>query len=156
VQIAGRGAPDYEAALRTRAAGGNVSFVGHVEPSAFLRGLDLLVIPSVWEDPFPRVFHEALAQGVPSLVTPLGGLPEVIVPGATGFVARDAGVAGLRDALLALPRRERWPDHGALLRAAHAYDAGRIAAQYEAVLLAAARRTAPSGDAGETWSPPPA
>jgi glycosyltransferase involved in cell wall biosynthesis len=152
LQVAGRGAPDYEAALRTRAAGANVSFLGHVVPAAFLRGIDLLVIPSVWEDPFPRVFHEALAHGVPSLVTPLGGLPEVIVPGVTGFVARTVGAAALREALLALPPRAHWPDRAALLDAARAYDADRIASQYEAVLLAAARREAPSGDAGESWS----
>jgi glycosyltransferase involved in cell wall biosynthesis len=156
LQVAGSGAPDYEAALRTRAAGANVNFLGHVAPTAFLRGLDLLVIPSVWEDPFPRVFHEALAQGVPSLVTPLGGLPEVIVPGVSGFVAREAGAAGLREALLDLPPRARWPDRAALREAARDYDAGRIASQYEAVLVAAAQRGAPPDDAGESWSPPSA
>ena len=43
---------------------------------------------------FPRVFHEALAFGVPSLVTPLGGLPEVIEHGRTGFVASGTDAGG--------------------------------------------------------------
>lgn len=156
--IAGSGRPDDVARLRARADGcANIMFLGHVRPDDFFPNLDLLVVPSVWEDPFPRVFHEALAYGVPSLVSPLGGLPEVIRPGQTGFVARAADAPALREALAALLDKG-WDRAGMRTRcrdAATAYDAIRIAGQYEAVLQAAAsRRPIPAG-AGEVWRPPP-
>ncbi len=125
--------------------------------NSLLPNLDLLVIPSVWEDPFPRVFHEALAYGVPSLTTPLGGLPEAIEPGRTGFIAAGADAGSLHDALLPLAV------HGwdfSLMRdacrtAAAAYAPSRIVLQYEAVLAAAAGISPPSGDTradtGEAW-----
>ena len=104
--VAGKGEASYEAFLRSRAANcRRVHFLGHVTPAEFFPRIDLLAIPSVWEDPFPRVFHEALAYGVPSLVTPLGGLPEVIRPGQTGFIAGGSDAAALGSALRILLER---------------------------------------------------
>ncbi len=40
--------------------------------------LDLLVVPSVWEEPFGLVAIEALAAGVPVLAADRGGLPEIV------------------------------------------------------------------------------
>jgi glycosyltransferase involved in cell wall biosynthesis len=161
--VAGRGRPDYVAALRARAAGsGAIAFLGHVRPADFFPAIDLLVIPSVWEDPFPRVFHEALAYGVPSLVSPLGGLREVIRPGQTGFVADGADAVSLRAALGALVAQgwDRAAMRARCRAAAAAFDADRIAGQYEAVLHAAAARAPIPEEAGEVWrgplaSPPP-
>jgi glycosyltransferase involved in cell wall biosynthesis len=154
LHIAGRGAPDYEAALRTYGAPHvNVKFLGHVVPADFFPKIDLLVIPSVWEDPFPRVFHEALAYGVPSLVSPLGGLPEVIEHGRTGFIAPSATAEGLCEALETL-LSGAWDSTAmrrACLSAAQAYTPGRIGDQYEAVLTAAALGSAIPEYAGEPW-----
>lgn len=159
LSVAGTGAADYVDGLRAHATGrGRITFLGHVRPADFFPTIDLLVIPSVWEDPFPRVFHEALAYGVPSLVSPLGGLREVIVPGRTGFVAAGADAAALRAALTGLAGHG-W-DRAALARecraAAAAYAPDRIAGQYEAVLHAAAHGQPIPTDAGETWRPPAA
>ena len=151
LSIAGRGSAEYQAALKARAAAlTNVSFVGQVRPDEFLSSLDLLVIPSVWEEPLGRVSHEALLYGVPSLVTPLGGLREVVDDGRTGFVAPTADAEGLRTVLLDLLAR-RWTPAGmrqACREAAEAYTPDLIAAQYEAVLQAAACGTEPPPWAG--------
>ena len=40
--------------------------------------LDLLVMPSIWEEPFGLVAVEALAAGVPVLASIRGGLPEIV------------------------------------------------------------------------------
>ena len=133
LDIAGRGTSEYEAKLRGHSAGcESIRFRGHVAPADFLPSLDLLVIPSIWEDPFPRVFHEALAHGVPSLILPLGGLREVIDPGRTGFIAPAATAAGLRTALADLLRGAWDPRamRAACLSAAAAYGPARIAGQY--------------------------
>ena len=144
--IAGGGRRDYVEALHRRAGDrAGVRFLGHVAPDSFFTQIDLLVIPSVWEDPFPRVFHEALAFGVPSMTTPLGGLPEVIAPGRTGFITEAADAHSLHDAL------RRLLDQGcdfasmraACREAAADYAPCRIVAQYEAVLLAAAGAALP-------------
>jgi glycosyltransferase involved in cell wall biosynthesis len=131
----------------------DVQFLGHVAPDEFFPRIDCLVIPSVWEDPFPRVFHEALAYGVPSLVTPLGGLPEVIRPGQTGFVASGSDAAALQQAIARLldPGWNRPLMREACRAAAAAYAPARIVAQYAAVLRAAATGGAVPDDAGEVW-----
>lgn len=154
LRIAGTGKPDYTQALHGRAAGvPAISFVGHVSPPEFFPTLDLLVIPSVWEDPFPRVFHEALAYGVPSLATPLGGLSEVIEHGRNGFLIAgtdgQALYAGLSDLI-----NGSW-DHGMVFvecrKAAANFAPSRISAEYEAVLMAAAERQPVPDGAGASW-----
>jgi glycosyltransferase involved in cell wall biosynthesis len=155
--IAGKADEGHARALRESVATRtDVRFAGYVRPQDFFPAIDCLVIPSCWEDPFPRVFHEALGFGVPSLVTPLGGLPEVIEPGRNGFVARGTDAAALRDAVAALlsPTWDRAAMREACLAAAADYAPERIFAQYEAVMHAAATRSAVPEDAGEVWRPP--
>ncbi len=154
LSVAGTGKPDYAEALQARAAGaGGIRFVGHVSPPEFFPSIDLLVIPSVWEDPFPRVFHEALAYGVPSLATPLGGLAEVIEHGRNGFLIAGTDAQALFASLSELigapwDRRVVFTE---CRKAAANFAPSRISAQYEAVLMAAAaRRPVPEG-AGAPW-----
>lgn len=86
VAIAGRGPADYEAKLRGMAEGLAVRFVGHVEPLQFLAQIDVLVVPSVWHEPFGRVVQEAFACGVPVVGSASGGIPEVIGTAGPGFL----------------------------------------------------------------------
>jgi glycosyltransferase involved in cell wall biosynthesis len=53
-----------------------------------LAELDLLVIASKAEG-MPRVMLEAFSAGVPVLAFPVGGIPEVITDGETGFLVRE-------------------------------------------------------------------
>jgi phosphatidylinositol alpha 1,6-mannosyltransferase len=52
-------------------------------------GMDIFVFPS-HTDTFGNVVLEALASGVPAVVTPDGGPKSLVREGATGFVAADA------------------------------------------------------------------
>ena len=63
--IAGRGKLDYEAELKALADPAKVSFVGYRDSASFLQGIDVLVVPSLWEEPFGLVAVEACASGVP-------------------------------------------------------------------------------------------
>ena len=64
-----------------------------------LGAADLACIPSL-EDNYPNIALEALACGTPCLVTPVGGLPEMVREGTSGVVAAAADAGALADALL--------------------------------------------------------
>src|SRR5262249_22149217 len=73
---------------------------------AALSGLDLLLVPSVWNEPNPRVILEAFAAGVPVSVFRAGGIPEIVEHNRTGLLASDpAEMAQLALELLADPAR---------------------------------------------------
>jgi phosphatidylinositol alpha 1,6-mannosyltransferase len=85
----------------------------HAEFLGVLRGedlsrayasMDLLVFPS-HTDTFGNVVLEALASGVPALVTPDGGPCTIVRDGETGLIRNDADFAGAIAALMADPRR---------------------------------------------------
>ncbi|MDP2404397.1 MAG: glycosyltransferase family 4 protein [Methylotenera sp.] len=48
--------------------------------------VDMIVLPSVWQDPCPLVVLEAMASGTCLLSTSVGGVPEVMVNGQTGVL----------------------------------------------------------------------
>ena len=85
ILVAGTGNPEYVAALKAQFAGPNVVFAGHIEPSAFFEAVRFCVVPSVWYEPFGRIFIESLAHGVPVLASIRGGGGEVIDT-ETGFL----------------------------------------------------------------------
>lgn len=85
-------------------------YVSDDELPLFYRAADLNVLPTTALEGFGLTVVEALAAGTPSLVTPVGGLPEVIRPLAPDLVLASSDVAdlvrGLDDVLagrLALP-----------------------------------------------------
>ena len=80
-----------------------ISFVGHRSGrrlAATLNGHEILVVPSVWEEPFGVVALEAMACGAVPLVTRSGGLPEAV--GAHGLVVAKADPGALADGIEAL------------------------------------------------------
>lgn len=52
--------------------------MGWVTPAEFMKDIDILVVPSVWEEPFGLVAAEAMSSKKPLIVTRSGGLPEVV------------------------------------------------------------------------------
>lgn len=56
-----------------------VLFLGHINnPVAVYQASDLVVIPSLWSEPFGRVLLEAMACGTPVVASQIGGMPEVL------------------------------------------------------------------------------
>lgn len=64
-----------------------VSFIGRVTDVAnHMQAMDVVVIPSLWEEAFPYAALEALSLGVPVVASRVGGIPEIIEEGVNGFL----------------------------------------------------------------------
>jgi glycosyltransferase involved in cell wall biosynthesis len=63
-----------------------------------LSTFSIAVVPSRWEN-LPYTCIEAMATGLPVLVSPNGGMAELIADGKNGWVARDGSADGLAEAL---------------------------------------------------------
>jgi glycosyltransferase involved in cell wall biosynthesis len=60
----------------------------HGELPEYLNEMQLMVLPSLTEG-LPTVAIEAMACGAPVLATAVGGVPELIEDGETGFILED-------------------------------------------------------------------
>jgi glycosyltransferase involved in cell wall biosynthesis len=96
----------------------------HAEFTGVLKGealseayasMDLFVFPS-HTDTFGNVVLEALASGVPAIVTPDGGPPTIVRDGVTGRIVPDAEFTSAIAAILADPAK-----HAAMREAARSY-----------------------------------
>lgn len=63
-----------------------IKILGMIEGLDFYDALDILVVPSLWEEPFGLVAVEGMARELPLVVTKSGALAETVVNGETGFV----------------------------------------------------------------------
>jgi glycosyltransferase involved in cell wall biosynthesis len=107
--VAGEGPdrPSMEAdasRLRSKDPHLHIRFAGWLGPdeiAAALRATDLLVVPSIWPEPFGLVGPEAGIHAVPSAAFAVGGIPDWLRDGVNGHVAPgDPPTAeGLADAI---------------------------------------------------------
>ncbi len=67
-----------------------------------MRQADLLVVPSVWPEPYGLVGVEAGGLGLPAAGYAVGGIPEWLIPGHSGELAPGdpPTVDGLADAIV--------------------------------------------------------
>ena len=80
---------------------GNVDRLGWVSRDGFFDQVDLAVFPSVAEESFGLVAAEAMARGVPFVISDAGALPEVTGPNYP-WVAPRGDAAALAETILAL------------------------------------------------------
>ncbi|MGH9604700.1 MAG: glycosyltransferase [Terracidiphilus sp.] len=113
-RIVGHGA--QEAWLRERLPRAEFTGILHGEElAAAYAGMDLLVFPS-HTDTFGNVVLEALASGVPAIVTPDGGPKTIVRDGETGRIVPDEDFAPAAAQILADPVK-----HTAMRAAARTY-----------------------------------
>jgi glycosyltransferase involved in cell wall biosynthesis len=90
--------------------GDRVRFLGlRTDVASLMNAADAFVMSSAWEG-MPMVVLEAQASGLPVVATHVGGIPEVVVPGKTGYLVPPRDPDALADAmkkLMALPPEER-------------------------------------------------
>ena len=112
--IAGAGDPEYVSQVtgtvdRLELAS-FVTYLGE-RPAQEIPGLmhqhGMVVIPSLWEEPFPRTALEAMASGRLVVASRTGGLPEIVIHGRTGLLAGVGDSVELAETLEAARRRPR-------------------------------------------------
>lgn len=80
-----------------------VIFLGYRKDIPYLLGsADILAIPSIGQEAFPRVAIEAMAMRVPVICTDFGGLPEAVVDGETGVIVPTMDTDALSKAIVRL------------------------------------------------------
>lgn len=89
----GRQPPDLR-----RLNSGAIRFTGWLSRERYIKVLQAaraLILPSLWNEPFATVILEAMASGVPVVAYGVGGVPEAIVNGHTGYIAEPGDLADL-------------------------------------------------------------
>ncbi len=101
--------PSYERRVLERAdrpdLAGSVRFHGRLEHGAIgalMQGASALCIAERWPNMSPVIAVEAMGSGRPVVAFGVGGLPDVIRDGETGFVVEPFDTIAYADALLAL------------------------------------------------------
>lgn len=108
------GSGPLEAEVRVLAASapaGRVELRGHVSTTVLwqeMQRASFTVLPSEWFENAPFAVLESMALGRAVLASPMGGVPELVVPGETGDLVAAGDVEAWREALesaLAAPTR---------------------------------------------------
>lgn len=83
--IGGVGDESFVSSLKALSGNADVRFLGRVKPDEFFSSIDVLVVPSTWNEPAARVVYEAGVSNVPVVVSRRGGLPELVRNGERGW-----------------------------------------------------------------------
>jgi glycosyltransferase involved in cell wall biosynthesis len=138
LEIAGTGTclPDLRRLAGELGLDGCVRFLGEVrDVPALLERAGLFVLPSLSEG-VSLTLLEAMARGLPVVATRVGGTPEVVADGETGFLVPAAAPEQLAERITALLDR---PDVGRAMGAAgrrrveEAFSAAAMVGQYERI-----------------------
>jgi spore coat protein SA len=77
-------------------------FIPHTQLKYLYSIADIVVVPSVWQDPCPLVVLEAMASETCVVATAVGGIPEVIEHDANGILIAPDDVIGMSEAICSL------------------------------------------------------
>jgi glycosyltransferase involved in cell wall biosynthesis len=134
------------ATLRAANLEGEFEYRGEMDRNQkirFLQGIDVLSVPTVYEEPKGMFLLEAMASGVPVVQPRRGAFPEIIGKTGGGLIVEPDSPDALADGISGLWRD---PERAAALGRAGAagvrehYDVSRMAETAEAVYAAVARR----------------
>lgn len=81
-------------------------WIPHQDMPSIYGGSDVVVVPSIYVDPFPTVVLEAMACGRPVVATCFGGAKELVLDGHTGYVVNPLNVDSLAQAIARILREE--------------------------------------------------
>jgi glycosyltransferase involved in cell wall biosynthesis len=147
--IVGEGPEEPALRAQARALGlrGQIEFAGHRSGEALVHLLNrhrVLVVPSVWEEPFGVVVLEAIACGCLPVVAQSGGLPDAA--GALGWVFAKSDAGALADQLAAAHAASESADTLRAMALDHlaTHRPDRVASRYLQILSDACRQRPPA------------
>jgi glycosyltransferase involved in cell wall biosynthesis len=135
--IAGKGKSEYEDFLQTQVKDTRISFLGQVVPAEFFHKIDVLVVPSLWEEPLGMVAIEALAHHIPVIANRAGGLKETVIEGVNGLFCEAKNPNSLGNAIEKLssdPGLYNWLSKNARDSVSEILDGNRLIQAYEKVM----------------------
>lgn len=98
---------DLAAQVRAAGLADRVHFTGaRRDISAVMKSADLMVL-NAHEEPFGLVLIEAMSSGTPVLATRVGGIPEIVTDGQTGWLIEAGDTSALALKLAELSQRPR-------------------------------------------------
>ena len=103
LKIVGEG--DLEAELRAAATSENIEFCGYQSGSTLqdtIKQCKAIVVPSEWYENNPMTIIEAQSAGIPTIGATIGGIPEIVESGVTGFLFTPKSAAELTAAIEAM------------------------------------------------------
>jgi len=115
---------------------GRVRLPGFVDDVRhWIAGSDVILVPSLWQEPFGLTVIEAMACGRPVVATRVGGIPEIVTEGEDGLLIDPRDAAGEAAAKIASLAAD--PALGARL-AARASETVRLRFSMDAMALSVA------------------
>jgi glycosyltransferase involved in cell wall biosynthesis len=84
--IAGHADDATRKRIAEEAGTAEVSFLGFVSPESFFKQIDVMVLPSLWEEPSPMTVGESFAYARPVVGARRGGIPELIDDERAGWL----------------------------------------------------------------------
>lgn len=90
LRIAGTGNKKYTDFLKQKYKDENIIFCGESKPIDFFQRISLLIVPSLWNEPFGRVVIEAYSFHVPVFMADNGGLSELAENGISRLFSTDS------------------------------------------------------------------
>lgn len=74
-------------------------FLNESQITELLNKCDVLVCPSLWNEPFGRVILDAYKSGLPVIASKVGALPEIVQEGKTGILVKAGDSEELKAAM---------------------------------------------------------
>jgi glycosyltransferase involved in cell wall biosynthesis len=100
LRIAGKGETVYESMLKDISKDdARISFLGYTKSDDFYSQTDILVIPSIWNEPLASAAIEACAHHIPVITSAAGGLKEIVIDGYNGLYCNPSNPDSLSTAM---------------------------------------------------------
>lgn len=98
----GPDAAEFKALASSLGCASRIEFAGYQTGGAlqsFVERASLAIASSRWRENMPYSIVEAFAAGTPVVGTDIGGIPELVYEGKTGFICEPGGVQSMADAI---------------------------------------------------------
>jgi glycosyltransferase involved in cell wall biosynthesis len=104
--------------VKQSASKSQISFFGFIEdPTVFYAAADWHIAPSKYEEPLGNIVQEAKATGTPSIVSPHGGLPELIQHEVDGIILSEISASAIQQTIRQLQTTpDDWVEYGSAAR----------------------------------------